>query len=325
MSPCAGGSVIAFAALNSRGLRAQPSTARRIAFAGAGLPEADAKRLSLLLAALADLGWKEGTSLHIDTAWGQNDPARYRKVVADLIAKAPELLVVPRDTEAKSVLSETGAVPLLFASGFDPIGTGVVQSLSRPGGTVTGISIQNRELSAKRLGLLKDALPQLSRVGALYRAGEANALHWLKATTDQGRSHGMQVLPAPIARREDLTAAFAAFSRQGAKAVMNIADRLFFETRVELARLALEHRMASIGGVSEFAEAGALLAYAPDSGLAWKLLAGFVDRILKGAKPATMPVEQVNVYELVVNLGTAKTLGIKLPQAILLQATRVIE
>ena len=263
----------------------------RIGFLSEGTPEAGGgKNLAIMVARLTELGWKEGVNLNLDINWGQNDPERYRKLATALAAKKPALLVVPRDTEAKIALPLMGSVPILFASGFDPIGSGLVKSLARPGGTVTGISSQNRELSPKRLGLLKEVVPRLTRVGALYRAGDANALHWLEVSTAQGKARGMQVIPAPVGRREDLASAFESMAKQMAGAVMNIADRLFFETRRELAELSLKHGMASIGGVPEFADAGALLSYAPDASAAWRQIAGFVDRVLKGANPADMPV-----------------------------------
>ena len=242
-----------------------------------------------------------------------------------MAAKKPAALIVSRDTEAKIALPLMGSVPILFAAGFDPLGLGLVKSLAKPGGTVTGISIQNRELSPKRLSLLKEAVPRLARVGALLRSGDANALHWLEVTTTQGRARGVQVIPAPVGGRDDLASAFESMAKQGAGAVMNIADRLFFDTRRELAELSLKHRMASIAGTPEFADAGTLLSYAPDTNSAWKQLAHLVDKILKGANPAEMPVEQLGIYELVVNMKTAKALGITIPPSILVQATRVIE
>ena len=306
--------------------RAQASpTVPRIAIAVWGSEELDARRVAGLLAGLADLGWKDGVNIKCDIAWGQNEPARYRSIVAELVAKKPAILVVSRDTEAPVALPLTGSIPILFANGLDPVGSGLVTSLASPGGTVTGISIQNRELSPKRLSLLKEALPRLSRVGALYREGDANSLHWVGVTSEQAQARGVQVVPVPIARREDLVPAFAAMAKQKTGAILNIADRLFFELRKELADLSLEHGMASIGGVPEFADSGALLSYAPDAASAWRRLAGFVDRILKGAVPAKMPVEQLNVYEFVVNLRTARALKIQIPSSLLLQATRVIE
>ena len=144
----------------------------------------------------------------MDVAWSQNDPARYRALAAELAAKKPVLLVVFRDTEAKIVLPLVGSIPILFAAGFDPIGLGLLKSLASPGGTVTGISIQLRELTAKRLGILKDTLPQLKRAGVLYRTGDANSQHWLDLSIDEGRARGIQLIPAPIERREDFIPAF---------------------------------------------------------------------------------------------------------------------
>ena len=317
---------LAFAILWPLRVRAQSAKpAPRIGVAVWGSQELDAHRVASLKAGLADLGWKDGTNMQLDIAWGQGNQARYRSLIAELVTKKPALLVVSRDTEASIALPMTGSIPILFASGFDPVGLGLVTSLANPGGTVTGISMQNRELSPKRLELLKEAMPQLARVGALYREGDENSLHWLKITGEQGRARGVQVVPIPIGRREDLAPAFASAAKQKTGAILNIADRLFFELHKDLAEFSLKHGMASIGGVPEFAEAGALLSYAPDAAFAWRRLATFVDRILKGAVPAKMPVEQLNVFEFVVNLRTAKALKIKLPQSLLLQATRVIE
>jgi len=317
---------LASAILQPALVRAQArTTAPRIAIAVWGSQALDANRVAGLLAGLAELGWKDGATIQVDVAWGEGDSARYRSIVAELVAKMPALLVVSRDTEVKTALPLTGAMPILFAVGVDPVGIGVVTSLAVPGGTVTGVSIQNRELSPKRLSLLKEAVPRLARIGALYRATDENAVHWLKITTEQGKGRGVQVVPVPIDGREDLVPAFAAMAKQKTRAILNIPDRLFFELRKDLADLSLKHGMASIGGVQEFADSGALLSYAPDVISAWRRLATYVDRILKGAVPAKMPVEQLNVFELVVNLRTARALKIQIPSSILLQATRVIE
>ncbi len=297
----------------------------RIAIAVWGSQASESHRVAGLIAGLAELGWKDGVTMQVNIGWGESNSARYRSVVAELVAKKPSVLLVSRDAEALIALPLTGSLPILFASGFDPVGIGLVTSLANPGGMVTGVSIQNREFSPKRLSLLTEAVPRLARVGALYRPMDENAVHWLKITTEQGKGRGVQVVPVPIDRREDLVPAFAALAKQKTGAILNIPDRLFFEMRKDLADLSLKHGLAAIGGVQEFADSGALLSYAPDVISAWRRLATFVDRILKGAVPAKMPVEQLNVFELVVNLRTAKALKIQIPASLLLQATRVIE
>ena len=306
-------------------LLAQSATLRRIGMLGWSTPESEGERVTILADALAKLGWKEGVNVMFDVTWAQGDAARFRQLATALAVRKPALVVVSRDTEAKIAFPLLGTVPILFASGFDPVGLGLVKSLARPGGTVTGVSTQLRELSVKRLELLKETLPHLTKVGALFRTGDANASHWLSVTVREGKARGIQVISAPIGRREDLVPAFESMAKQGAGAVLNIADGLFFETRQELADLSIKYKMASIGGVSQFADTGSMLSYAPDLLAAWRQLAGFLDRVLKGARPADIPVEQVNVYELVINLKTAGALGIKVPQSLLLQATRVIE
>ena len=306
-------------------LAQQTGKAHRVGILGWETPESRGENLALLVARLAELGWKDDVNIKLDVTWARSDPARFREHAVALAARKPALVVVWRDTDAVIALPLMGATPILFAIGLDPVGLGLVKSLARPGGSVTGISFQNRALSGKKLGLLKEAVPKLTRVGALYRNGDANALHWAEETAEQGKAHGILVIPVPIARREDLAPAFESMAKQGVGAVLNIPDVLFFQTRQELADLSLKHRLASIGGISQLADAGSLLSYGPEISIAWKNLAGFADRVLKGARPADMPVEQLNVFEMVVNLKTARALKLQLPLSLILQATRVIE
>ena len=308
-------------------LRAQaPKEPRRIGlFFESGSPETQAPYIRAMTEGLAALGWKEGSNLVIEVAWGRGEQERYPAVVRELVARKPALIVVRTDSIAKIASLAAGEVPILFAAAFDPVGLGLVKSLANPGGRITGISSQNRELSPKRFALLKEAVPRLKRVGALYRKGDANAEHWLGEVVKLAGASGIRVIPAAIQRREDIAPAFEQFAKQKVSGVLHIPDTIFFEARVQMAELSIKHRMASTGGNSEFAVAGALLAYAPDSTAGYRRLAGIADKILRSANPGTIPVEQANVYELAVNLGTARAFGIKLPGSLMLQATRVIE
>ena len=314
------------ASSGSFGLRAQTTKpVKTIAYLGRHSPEQEGSRLDSLTAGLAGLGWKRGVNLTIEVGWANGDPARYPAIATELLARAPSVLVVFDDFVAKMIMPVTGSTPIVFAGGFDPTGYGVVKSLSSPGGNVTGISLQSRELSPKRLGLLKETVPSLRVVGAFHRTGDANALEWFNIVREQAKRVGIQVLSAPASTDADIAVQFNLLARQRAGAILNIPDGLFFRNRQQMAELALKHRMASIGGVQEFADAGALLSYAPDGVAANRRAAALVAKILDGGHPRDMPVEQLNVFEMVVNLRTAKALGIKMPQSMLLQATRVIE
>ena len=310
----------------SFGLRAQtPKPNKTIAYLGRHSLEQEASRLDGLITGLAALGWNSGANLKIELGWARGDAKQYPAIAGELMAHVPAVIVTGDDLIAKSILPVTLATPVVFAVGFDPLGYGIVKSLASPGGNVTGISLQTRELSPKRLGLLKEAVAALKIVGAFHRAGDANALQWLDTTREQAKRLGVQVIGAPISSIEDIAVQFDLLAKQRAGAILNIPDSLFSQARRQLAELALKHRMASIGGVPEFADAGALLSYAPNPVAAHRRAASLVAKILEGGHPRNLPVEQIELFEMVVNLRTAKALGIKMPQSMLLQATRVIE
>ena len=187
---------------------------------------------------------------------------------------------------------------------------------------MTGLSVQSGELHPKRLSLLKEALPHLSNVGVL---GETDVASTTTALVEPARQLGLKLLPAGAGNADDFDAAFETMARGGAEAVLNVGGSLFFQHRRQVADLALRHRWAMIVAATEAADAGALLSYGADLKENVKRLARLVDRILRGANPATIPVEQVNVFELVVNRRTARALGIELPRTLMLRATRVIE
>jgi putative ABC transport system substrate-binding protein len=216
-------------------------------------------------------------------------------------------------------------VPVVFVLGFDPVGVGLVKTLGAPGGRSTGFSVLNWELNPKRLALLKEAVPRLGRVSILYREEDPNARRALELTEQAGRDLKIGILRAPITGPDEFSSAFKRMAQAGAKGVLNVPDSLFFKWRRQLAELAIQHRLAAMFGATEYADAGMLLAYGTDFKDLFVRAAALAGRILKGADPARIPVEQANTYELVVNLRTARSLGIDLPRSVMLQATRVIE
>ena len=302
-----------------------PGGTRRIALLLASNPAATSHWTKALVAALAERGWIEGRNLYLDIRYAEGEAARYRPLAAELLGTKPDVFVAGFESIAREVNAMTKAVPIVFAIGYDPVGNGLVQSFSRPGGNVTGISILSYELMPKRLALLKEAVPALTRVAVLYRRGDENANRAIRILDEPARALGLTIVQAEVGEAAEMGRAFEQIARQKADGVMVVADVLFFQHASRMFDLAIKYRLSSSFGAIEGARAGALLSYAPDIAAAYRILATLIDKILKGVKPADLPVEQLNVYELVVNLKTASRLGIKLPRSFLLQATQIIE
>lgn len=295
----------------------------RVAYLGTS--SASQHLVDAFVSSLPEYGWIVGKNLVFDARYTEGDPTRLPALTHELLALKPNIFVSTTDIYARVAAAADSAVPIVFVLGFDPVGVGLVKTLGRPGGRCTGFSVLNWELNPKRLALLKEAVPRLGKVSVLYREGDANARPALELTERAGRDLKIEVLRAPIKGPEDFSSAFKRMVQQGAKGVLNIPDSLFFKWRQQLAEMALQHRLAATFGATEYADAGMLLAYGTDFKDMFVRAAGLVSRILKGADPANIPVEQANTYELVVNLRTARSLGIDLSHSLMLQATRVIE
>ena len=296
---------------------------RRVAYLGSS--EASRHLVDAFISSLPEHGWVVGKNLAFDARYTEGDPARLPALTNELLALKPDLFVSATDIYAGVAAVAEPAVKVVFVLGFDPVGLGLVKTLGAPGGRCTGFSVLNWELNPKRLALLKEAVPGLGRVCVLYREGDPNARGALDLTERAGRDLKIEVLRAPIKGPDDFSAAFKRMAQLGAKGVLNIPDSLFFKWRQQLAEMAIQHRLAAMFGATEYADAGMLLAYGTDFKDLFVRAAGLVGRILKGADPANIPVEQANTYELVVNLRTARSLGIELSRSLRLQATRVIE
>ena len=302
-----------------------PGGTRRIVLLLASNPAATSHWTKALVAALAERGWIEGRNLYLDIRYAEGEAARYRPLAAELLSTKPDVFVAGFEPIARQANSMTNTVPIVFAIGYDPVGNGLIQSFSRPGGNVTGVSILSYELMPKRLSLLKEAVPSLSRVAVLYRRGDANADRAIKLLADPARTLGLSIVQAEVGEAAELGRVFEQIARQKANGVMVVPDVLFFQHASRIFELAIKYRLPSGFGTIEGARAGALLSYSPDIAAAYRTLATLIDKILKGMRPADLPVERLNVYELVVNLKTARRLGIKLPPSFLLQATQIIE
>ena len=296
---------------------------RRLAYLGTS--STSRHLVNAFVARLPEHGWFVGRNLAFEARYTEGDPARVPALTKELLALKPDLFVSATDIYARAAAATDSAVPVVFVLGFDPVGVGLVKTLALPGGRCTGFSVLNWELNPKRLALLKEAVPQVGRVSVFYREGDPNAGAALELTERAARELKIDILRSPINGPDDFVSAFKRAAQLGAKGILNIPDSLFFKWRQQLADMAIQHRMAAMFGATEYADAGMLLAYGTDFKDLFVRAAGLVDRILKGADPARIPVEQANTYELVVNRRTARSLGVDLPRSLLLQATRVIE
>lgn len=276
------------------------------------------------LRGLRERGWVEGQNLVIDYRWAASERSRARSMVTELLALQPALMVAA-DGSPALVRSQNPAMPVVQPALADAVASGVTTSLARPDGNVTGTTVFATELSAKRMELLKQAVPGLQRAAVLYAAGGPAPTRGLQASMAAGKELGIEVVEMPVRMPEGLDAAFAAAVRQGIQGVAIISSTPMMTHRAPLCELSLKHRLPTIFANRTYLRAGGLMSYGPDLEAAFHRAAYFVDRILKGAKPADLPIEQPNIYQLVLNQGTARSLGLRFAQPLLLRADEVID
>ena len=274
---------------------------------------------------LRDRGWVEGTNIIIEYRYAEGRSDRLPDLAADLVRLKVDVIVASVTPDALAAQKATKAIPIVIVAAGDPVVLGLVASLARPGGNVTGLSSMTAELGAKRLELLKEMVPRLSRVAVLWNPqGASSTFNW-KEIQLPARQLGVQLHSLEVRSANDFDQAFADATRARAGALFVIPDPVITPNLKRIAGLAAKSRLPSIFHVSEFADAGGLMAYGADRGDMFRNAATFVDKILKGTKPADLPIEQPTKFELVINMKTAKALGITIPQSVLVRADRVIE
>ena len=273
---------------------------------------------------MGERGWVEGQNLRIDFRWAAFDIPRVLTLVTELLALQPTLMLCA-DVGVSTIRGLNSPVPMVHPAFGDAIIGGYTRSLARPDGNVTGISVLATELGFKRIGLLKEALPSLRRVAALYAAGANPPTGGIQASMAAGKELGIEVVEMPVQLPEGIDAAFAAAARQGVQGVSIVSSLPTITYRAQLGELARKHRLATIFANRSYLRGGGLMSYGPDLEGAFHRAAYFVDRILKGAKPVDLPIEQPNTFQLALHQGTARSLGLRFPQALLLRADEVIE
>jgi putative ABC transport system substrate-binding protein len=274
---------------------------------------------------LRDLGWVDGQNIVVEYRWAEGRFDRLPDLAEELVWLKVDVIVAPTSIYAGAAKRATSTIPIVFASHADPIGSGHVASLARPGGNVTGLTIMMSETSAKGLELLKEAVPGLSRVAVLWDPATPSHRPGLDAVEAMGRALGLRLQPLAVRNAAEFDSAFLAIARERAGGVLVLSTPLFMGGAKHLAELALKHKLPTMFGPREHVEAGGLLSYSPDRADLYRRAATYVDKILNGVKPADLPVQQATKFELAVNLKTAKALRLTIPQPVLARADQIIE
>jgi ABC-type uncharacterized transport system substrate-binding protein len=302
----------------------QPTRLPTIGVLGPNTPSLDSRRIGAFVQRLGELGWIEGRNVAIEYRWAEGRTERLAEFAAEFVRLHVDVIVTSATPPSIAAKQATSVIPIVFAAVGDPVGTGLVTSLARPGGNVTGLSIQATDLAGKRLELLREAVPGLRRLAIMANPGAPPAVLEMAEVQTTARALGLEVVASEIRRPEDIAPAFEAFKSR-AEALYVCNDPLVTTNRVRINTLASGMGLATMYNVREFVEAGGLMSYGPNFLVLFRRAADFADKILRGAKPADIPVEQPTKFDLIVNLKTAKALGLTIPESFLLRADEVIE
>jgi putative ABC transport system substrate-binding protein len=276
--------------------------------------------------ALRELGWVEGRNVVFEYRYAENRPERLPELAADLVRLKVDVIAAAGTLAPLAAKRATATIPIVMTAAGDPLGSGLVTSLARPGGNVTGMSLMAPDLGGKRLELLKDVLPRLSRVAVLWNAANPYSALVFKETQAGGQTLGIEVQSLEVRDPDDFDGTFEAVRRQHPEALITVEDPLTVGHRKRIADFAVAQQLPSLHGVREFAAAGGLMSYGASLADLFRRAAGYVDKILtRGAKPADLPVQQPTKFEFVINLKTARALGLRIPDKLVALADEVIE
>jgi ABC-type uncharacterized transport system substrate-binding protein len=301
----------------------QPGKLPTIGFLAAN-PSIESPRVAAFVQRLRELGWTDGRNLAIEYRWAEGRNERYAENAAELVRLKVDVIVTIATPPTVAAKQATAVIPIVFAAASDPVGTGLVASLPRPGGNVTGLSNQISDTGGKKIELLREVVPGLRRLAILANVGNPASVLDMGEAEATARTLGLEVTRSEIRRAEDISPAFDAL-RGRADALYVCVDPLVNTHRIRVNTLALAARLPTMHGLREYAEAGGLMSYGPNLPDLLRRAADYVDKILRGAKPGDIPVEQPIKFDLVINLTTAKALGITIPPLLLARADEVIE
>ncbi|HEU0082188.1 MAG TPA: ABC transporter substrate-binding protein [Bradyrhizobium sp.] len=290
-----------------------------------GSPESFSLRAGALLDGLRELGYVEAKTVEIDWKWGQDRLQTLPELAAELVRSKPDVIVTGGTAAAQALKTATSTIPVVMAIIGDPVAAGLVANLARPDGNLTGFSIVAPELGGKRLELLKEIVPGLSAVAVLLNTRNPQSQIELKEMGRAARAMGLQLVPAEISAEVGLDDAFAAIDKTAVQALVVLTDPILFSQRKRTVDLANRHRLPAMYFFQGFVEDGGLISYGPGDADLFRRSAGYVDRILKGARPGDLPIEQPVRFELFINLKAARMIGVTIPESFLLRADTVIE
>ena len=295
-----------------------------IGFLGSGTPSTQGQWAAAFVQRLRELGWIENRTVAIEYRWAEGRDERFAEIAAEFIRLKVDVIVTYGTPSAIAAKKATAVIPIVIAGAGDLVGTGLVASLARPGGNVTGLSMQAPDLAGKRIEMLREILPGLRTVAILANIGNPNSMLEMGEAHAAARTIGLDVVTSEIRRAEDIAPVFEALKGH-ADVLYVCADPLLTTNRIRINTLALGLRLPTMHGFREFAEAGGLMSYGPNFPDLHRRAADLVDKILRGAKPADIPVEQPTKFDFVINLTTAKALGLEVPPTLLARADEVIE
>jgi len=297
----------------------------RIGILVGGSASSDSARIESLRRGLRELGYIEGKNIAIEYRYADGKPDRLSALAAELVALKVDLIVTAGPAATRAAKEATKTTPIVMAQVNDAIGSGFVVNLARPGGNITGMSVMAPELSGKQLEVLKEVVPRLSRVAVLGTSTQPGNAETLKETEVAARGLKIQLRYFDIGSAKDLEAAFQAASKEHADALLPLSSPVLFVNRTQIVELATKNRLPAIYYATEYVEDGGLMTYAPNVLELWRRAASHVDKILKGAKPADLPVEQPTKFEFIINLKAAKQIGLTILPTVLARADRVIK
>src|SRR5262250_3328523 len=296
----------------------------RIGFLSGASSSALAARVQAFRQGLRELGYVEGKSIVVDYRYAEGNADRERALASELVRLKVDVIVTTGPTVTRNAKEATTTIPIVFAQDGDPVASGFVASLARPGGNLTGLSNLSPELSGKRLEFLKEIVPKLSRVAVIGSSIEPNTAQIVKETELAAGALKVKVQYLDVLSSKDIETAFRAATKERADGAVLLGSVVFNSHRMQIVELAVKHRLPATYTRPEFVEEGGLMTYGPSINDLFRRAATYVDKILKGAKPADLPVEQPTKFELIINLKTAKEMGFTIPQAVLYRADRVI-
>ena len=302
----------------------QPAKVPTIGFLGANTPSVQGHWVTAFVQRLRELGWTEGRNIAIEYRWGEGRFDRSTEVFAEFVRLKVDVIVTHGTANVLAAMHTTSVIPTVFAAISDPVGDGIVASLARPGGNVTGLSNQSFGLVGKRLELLREVIPNIRRLAILANAGSPSALPEVRDAQTVARTLGLEVMIPEIRQAEDIAPAMEALTGR-ADAIYVQSEPLFNFNRVRINKMALDARLPTVVGFRDFVDAGGLMSYGPNFPDLFRRAAEYVDKILHGARPGELPVQQPTKFELVINLQAAKALGLTMPVRLLARADVVIE